>query len=264
VLLQSPRAVRRRLARSSPGLVTVDVFDTLLLRDEVSEIERFEEASVLAARRLEAMGSQMSSKDLLAARLTVHKLAYRLVGLESRLQEPNIGDIFGAMLRRLGCEGDAATVAELLSAELQVEAGHLSLNRVVHRVVKRARHRGWRVIALSDMYLTAPSISHLLAGAAVGEPLVHEIVSSADSGVTKRSGDAFGPILEMVGEGVTDNWIHIGDNWDGEVAQAQSLGADVWYIRSQNQIKEQALRRSKACSADLAVWASAPNQLTSR
>ena len=107
------------------SLLSLDVFDTVLIREDVSEIRRFWEIAKLIAERLEAV----DSRDLLIARLTATRASYRCSMMVDGYREGELDEIHRLALGMLGLDGALTEVA--VAAELEYEAAHLIANPAV-------------------------------------------------------------------------------------------------------------------------------------
>jgi len=70
------------ISLDSFDMLSVDLFDAILLRDESSQRERFGEISSLAATRLREVGYDVGPGVLAALKSDPHAMAYRAVKIE--------------------------------------------------------------------------------------------------------------------------------------------------------------------------------------
>jgi FMN phosphatase YigB (HAD superfamily) len=217
--------IQEAIDETNPRVLSLDVFDTLLLRDGKSEARRFWEISVAARRRVAAnLGSKSSAIpaeiDFLTARADAMAQCYRTRKAVDGCREGRIGDILRAARRSLGLP--AATDAILLETELSCEIASLALNPVLADVARDFREAGGKVVLVSDMYLGEAEIGAILKGLD-RDALADEIFSSADHVVSKRSGKIFGLIEQRLDE-PADAFLHIGDALEGDVMAPRRAG----------------------------------------
>jgi FMN phosphatase YigB (HAD superfamily) len=209
--------------RPGPGLLTVDVFDTLLLRDEQSELVRFAAAAEQAALALHGRTPQ----EVLAARGVAHRLAYRMAPAVAGVREASARDIWSAVCRRLGLPEEPA-VAVLRAAELTVETRSVRPLHAVWDLVANLHGQGWTTVAVSDMYYSADDLRSLL-GAHGDLAVLDDVVTSGDAGRTKATG-LLADVRHAHRDRARSAWLHVGDNLEGEIVPAQQLGATVLHL----------------------------------
>lgn len=201
-------------------LVSVDLFDTLLLRDHCCERRRFLKIARRAATALEAAGWRVTVEALYRSRLDAHRLAYRALDWDRPQGDAPLARIHHLQTTVLGLPAEAA--AALGGAELAFEAASLHPNRRLLRRLAAFRARGKRVIAISDMYLPRAFLCELLDRVAPGHP-VDAVYCSAEFNLTKRSSRLFGAVLER--EGVAPGRVlHLGDDRRADLEMARTAG----------------------------------------
>ena len=201
-------------------LVSVDLFDTLLLRDHRCERRHFLLMAREACAALERAGHRVSAQALHQARLDAQRLAYRAL----ELTRPQ-GDVPLARIHQLQTTilGLPQEVAEILRAvELAFEASTLRPNRSLLRQLTALHAGGKRVIAISDIYLPREALCELLDRIAPGHP-IDAVYCSAELNLTKRSSELFGAVLEL--EGATpERVLHLGDDRRADLEMARRAG----------------------------------------
>lgn len=217
-------ALERHLGASKVAALSLDVIDTLLLRQWRCELERFAD---FAARQhqalLAATGTSPGAAAIHGARLLVHRRAYQLAragGGEVRHR-----DILGPLCERLNLSPTLMDV--LAEAEVAAEAEILTVHHRLVGVIERAAH-GRPVVLTSDMYLEGPALRRLLAALPPWLATAPLLVSS-EQGASKRRGDLFGRIVEYLGV-PADAILHIGDHPDADVIQAERAGLRAFHL----------------------------------
>jgi FMN phosphatase YigB (HAD superfamily) len=200
-------------------VVSVDVFDTTLIRDNKGQRRRFADAAAELARRLGREGHAVDVGLLFKLRLMVHGLAYRAVAIERPA-----GDATLARMQKIQClllGLDPSCAAHMQEAELAVERRSLSANRDLIDWLAAMRAAGKSVIAVSDIYLPTAAVSALISektGTAVARTYV-----SSDFGLTKSSGKLFARVAAIEGMPLA-RMLHCGDHPRSDVAMPRAAG----------------------------------------
>ncbi|MBI1340466.1 hypothetical protein GC169_09720 [bacterium] len=192
------------------GILSFDVFDTLLLRNLSSE-----------PRRLAAANAMVSGgRALRIARVEAQRIGYAAlrgarIGSDIRQDE--------VIRAAVGAVGGGAELAERLAhAELRVERLNLRPNTALVADIRALRAAGKRVIALSDTMYMPDVLSDLIRDVAGGEVVDH-VYTSAELGFTKRGGGAFVEVAAR--EGVSpERILHFGDDRVADVKRARAAG----------------------------------------
>lgn len=209
------------LLSPSIRLISVDVFDTVLLRHPVSELGRF---VGIATRQAEALAGlayegQPTAIDLLVARLQATRASYRLSEPRQGAREGSILQIHRTVERTLGLRRGSHQA--LIDHELAFEATVTYRNTPLCRWLEERRAAGTELVLLSDMYLHGEHIRRLLDTHDILDGV--EVVSSADHKVNKHSGSAYPALLESRQLGA-DELLHLGDNLRSDYQLPRRLG----------------------------------------
>ncbi|MGE5514961.1 MAG: HAD-IA family hydrolase [Bacteroidota bacterium] len=215
-------ALDAALAAAPTHLVSVDVFDTLLLRSTRPEFTRFADVAKLQDM---ALGAASPGRDrLLASRLATTRRAYQAVRAGTSEQgEVNFSSILGEMCEELGLAPACAAVLE--QVEEAYEITMLSPNRRLGTALARLAATGLPVVATSDTPLSAVVVGTLLRRFHPHLALTR-IYASSDVGCTKRDGGLYDHVCRH--ENVSpEHVLHVGDHpWsDCHMAQQRGLRA---------------------------------------
>jgi len=242
-----------------PGLSTlfIDVFDTLLLRDELSEIRRFHMIAECWSREIAEL-KKVSPLDLLLARLAATRAVYRTRPGVDGCREGHIDDILAMTVHIAG--GGRNTATRMKQIELQFETSHLAANRLLLAVAEKIRASGADIVLVSDMYLDGPAIAGLVSDVTGRRELFADIVSSADTVVSKQSGRLFPHLLATRGLDAA-RCVHIGDSLVSDIRPARDAGmgfvhfpiSDVEH-RTRQQDEAAFLRMWKTQGVELDAW----------
>jgi len=229
-----------RRAAERPGMTALflDVFDTVLLRDGMSEIRRFH--GIAERWVAQAPGCAVHDPvDLLLARVAATRTVYRVRPDIEGCREGHIDDILALTCHAVGLP--PATARSMKDIELACEAERLAPNRLLVEFAASCRSAGIAVVLVSDMYLDAKSISHLVADV-TGEPeLFKDVVSSADTVISKRSGRLFPHLIEQRSLDPR-NCVHVGDSLAGDIGPARDAG--LGFVHFPVSDKELAMRQT--------------------
>jgi predicted HAD superfamily hydrolase len=235
---------------SDGALISVDIFDTLLLRDSTSEIKRF---SLIAEEQCKYLNDKYNfnctQEDLLAARLSGTKISYRASKIVDGCREGSITDIYRVAARALNLP--SSEEKELIQLELDHEKRVLTPNAGLIRQLRKHKKNGARCIMISDMYL---HVSHIkeLAGALIPDyiEIFDDIYSSADTTVSKSSQKIF-PLIGEILNANPENWLHMGDAIKGDYRSPLNQKIKAIYLPIPLNIIEKREACEKATIAEL-------------
>ncbi|AVM76367.1 HAD hydrolase-like protein [Magnetospirillum gryphiswaldense] len=210
------RLLARHLRDGGVAGLSLDVFDTLVLRPSRPEILRFGAIAGHQHRALVEAGWQSPGVSALwRSRLRCHKAAYdqRRVGGP----EPRHHDILIAMCPPLALP--MAAVEVLAAAEVAYETAIARPNR---RLLRLLDNIDLPMVLTSDMYLPAAALARIVAAACprlAGAP----VVVSAEHGTSKRAGPLFDIAVARLGL-TPDRVVHVGDDPLADVTRARERG----------------------------------------
>jgi predicted HAD superfamily hydrolase len=221
--------LRHRIGQRADGqlrVLSVDLFDTLLLRTSAPECERFREVAERWAALPPCCDRGLTTETIFEARWQCAKVAYRAIEPRSGVREARIEDILRLQLLTLRLPVEL--VPQVLEVELAYEEAALRPNTAVAALCMEARAAGWRIIVASDMYLGEADLRRLLEYHGLGA-LVDKVYASASIGLTKRSGNLYRHMLreEAVEAGALT---HFGDHYDADHCVPRSLGIDAHWL----------------------------------
>ncbi len=208
---------------SPSGILSLDVFDTLVIRDDVSELSRFVEIGARMADivRMHRPTHRLTALDAFVARDLGTKASYRASTPVDGVREGSLTEIHRTASRIL--TGSDVYADAFIDAELRYEAGRLSPNPFLLDYANQHRARGGRVLLLSDMYMHAEQIAALLHAVGVSDDRYDTLISSADTKLSKASGGVFAIAEERLGVGPGDI-CHVGDSLHGDFRQPKARG----------------------------------------
>jgi predicted HAD superfamily hydrolase len=255
------KEIERELEASAARVLSFDVFDTFLLRNNKPESARYLELSARIRDRLaERMTKAPTDVDLLIARLHGMAFSYRTRKALDGCREGHIDQVIRYALSALNLPREHEQTFR--DAELDYETANLTVNPVLAAVAAAHRARGGKVILISDMYLGQKEIGTILARLSNGVTNWYDkIYSSADHIVSKRAGKIF-PLIEKDLDIPAKHFVHIGDAWEGDVTKPREAGWNALHFpiaRNETAERERALKAFvgdlKSRGHDFTDWA---------
>ena len=209
-------------------VISLDVFDTLLLRKTTPELLRFYRLSKLLSKKLKKKGIQLSAKELFFSRLLATKLAYSTTGLTNGDREPKISTIIHYMIDFLGLENEIGRF--FLKLELDFEKRQLKRNNRLYKLLNDILEKK-DIIIISDMYLSKENITDII-NYKFKSDFYNKIYVSSEYNLTKHKGNLYNLVrweLKLSpGEA-----LHIGDSYQSDFHNANRLGmSGFWLPRS--------------------------------
>ncbi|WP_421781083.1 hypothetical protein [Kiloniella litopenaei] len=211
-------------------VLSVDVFDTVLLRTTRPELQRFKDFCRLQLKYLQ-LGDQVSLELFYRARLKAGREAYKKANLSGGAYEARYQDIYSDVADKFSSFilGDKQRFVEkCLSLELAREAAGLKLNSSLWHFLKKKKREGIRLIYCSDMYLDGQSVKLLLESISK-QTLEEELIVSSDYQQTKRKGALFETLISFT-HTVPGRILHIGDNFHSDYRKPQMCGINSYYF----------------------------------
>lgn len=203
-------------------ILSLDVFDTLILRDNSSELTRFYEiGGIMAAIVRAETESNTRQVDAFVARHLGTKATYRASRLVNGFREGSLTELHVTASRLLTGHPDLA--AAFVDAELRYESTRIAPNPFLVDYVADYRANGGKAVLVTDMYMHADQVARLLRLIGLDEDCYDLLISSADTKVSKASGGIFPIVEKEMGVG-SDHFVHLGDSFRGDVAQPLQCG----------------------------------------
>lgn len=214
--------------RKGIRILSVDVFDTLLLRTTQPELSRFYDFCRMHAQSLPERCSA-SIDDLFVARLSAGKKLYHKAKSSCGGYEVTYTEILQLISQNIKIPREEfdGFVQKCLASELALELARLSPRKELWNFLRDKKKQGYEIVFCSDMYLDGGSIGYLLEEG-MNESLLGLVYSSSDWQKTKRNGTLFKVLMET--KNVHPNEIlHIGDDLKSDFLEPQALGVQAFY-----------------------------------
>ena len=210
--------LEKRIIDFEIELLSVDIFDTLLVRKEENEDKRFWEVSELISKKF-----KIDSNLLFQARKFAHKSAYSIN--RNGEAEATFTDILNIMIQYLGLE--KKIFKELLKIEIEYEFNSLDVNEHLLALLKTA-HIPY--LFASDMYLEKQHIYELFDKFELALNPIDILVSSSLH-LSKRNSGLY---VYLKDKYPNKKIMQIGDNRISDIRNAESHDIKTFWIRHTN------------------------------
>ncbi len=240
----------RLLARRR--FLSLDVFDTLLNRQNESELSRFVEIGREFARYLNDTAEParvVEPIDGFFARWMGTRITYARRPKVGGCREGSLAEIHAIAAAMLLGRPEAGAVRAFREIELEVEARHLSVSQFWLERIRRHRDNGGTCILVTDMYMHESDVWKLLEKLAFPTDLVERIFSSADRIVSKKSGRIF-RLVERELTAAPEDFLHVGDNFLSDYVRARQAGWEALHLP----VPDNELAQRAADHDETAAW----------
>ncbi|WP_157231036.1 HAD-IA family hydrolase [Kiloniella laminariae] len=221
--------LNRVLRQADIKVISVDVFDTLLLRTTRPELQRFRDF-VQKQHAFFLLEDFFSVEELYQSRLRAGKVLYDRIKNTDGNVEVTYQDICLQMQTELPLLKQLQNDwwRNFLAIELAQELTGLTPRKDLWDLLKHYENKGKTVIFSSDMYLNTSSLGFLLEKL-FDEGGDTEIYVSSDLQKTKRQGTLYRLLLEKF-QIEPRQMIHIGDNFVSDIFIPKAMGIQTYYL----------------------------------
>lgn len=201
--------LNEKIAQAAVGArhVSFDMFDTLVLRP-------FLTAHGARAHLTRQVEKRFGLKGFSRLREQAENIARKTLG-----HDPALADIYAAFVR-LPLMHDAP-VDDIKALELATEQRLLQPRPACLDAARQLAHEGMPVTGLSDMYLSAADLQHVLPPAV--SAALQTIAVSCDTHRRKDTGEAW-QHLKANADVEAGHWLHVGDNERADIQAPQERG----------------------------------------
>lgn len=210
-----------RLTGDSVKVLSLDVFDTALLRDDTCEARRYWKLAARLAQLFSAGDPGRSTLDFFMTRYLGMELSYRARPDRHGCREGLIDEVLRTQAELLRL--DDSDVDALLKEELSFEIESLTPNRPLLAFADDFVRAGGRLVFLSDMYLSARHIKTLFDQLHPTAYALEQFFSSADLSVSKGCGRLFTHVAAQLGVSPRQ-LLHVGDSKLGDFQNPRRHG----------------------------------------
>lgn len=204
------------------GLVTVDLWDTLVVRTRPAD------ASKLAA--CERLGRRLGIDtidepwQLYELRTSIeHEIAKATASTEGGWGEYELVDVYRRMLQALHVGEEVVTATALAEEEIVDEVSHTRVVTGANELLAALRAARVPVALLSDFYVGAEGLRQLAEGVGLRLDGI-DVFVSCEMGCSKSAGDAFQVVRDALRVPAGAGHLHIGDNATSDGSRAEAAG----------------------------------------
>lgn len=114
--------------------------------------------------------------------------------------------------------------------ELELEEEFIVVNPFMKQIFHYAKNLNKKIYIISDMYLSKSFISKVIKK--IGYDGYDELFVSSELKKTKATGSIYKHIIEKHDNINTEKWLHIGDNYQSDIKNAEKLKINTFYYRT--------------------------------
>lgn len=209
-------------------ILSLDIFDTFLLRNSKPEKKRFYEVSKKHYIFLKNQGINVNFEDLFFYRKLCHNISYRIKKLQESEREGNLKDVFCLMLRCLNVE--EKFLDDLMEIEVEYEKMNLKVNRKLLKLIKTycQKFKEVKIFFVSDMYIPEEKMKKIILNFTEGA-FPFGLYVSCDYHKTKKTGTLYDFIIDKL-KVEPLNIIHVGDNYVSDYLNPKKRGIQSVYL----------------------------------
>ncbi|MDE5779179.1 MAG: hypothetical protein K2I10_11825 [Lachnospiraceae bacterium] len=205
--------------KASYKLISVDIFDTLLLRAVAKPIDLFEIVWEEAEKRDIAKIS-MYPKEYMKFRVEMERRAR--IGKPNR--EVTLEDIY-----QMYPDYIANDTNQLKELEVEFEEKYCYPNFVVLDWLQEVKKKGCILVLVSDMYLCSKTIRDILAVNGIEVSMFDDLIVSNEYGCNKQNGELFDVLFGKYPDIEPGDMLHIGDNKNADYDQPLKRGMHAFH-----------------------------------
>jgi FMN phosphatase YigB (HAD superfamily) len=228
--------LNKLLQQVEPSSITVDIFDTVLLRKWQPEPWRFYCLAKPMSEAINKAGLKSTTYQVYSARQNFSKLL-RMANLEngkdhetthSAIMNSIVDDLARQQKTRLSKAVQLKLATKLKDIELQYEINQLKPNKPLLKVLNQAKINSSKIYFVSDMYLETEELNQLMKSKKI--KLFSGGISSADTLLGKSSGRSFLELARKYPNISLISSIHIGDNMRSDFRVPKQIGLKAYYL----------------------------------
>ena len=199
------------------NLISLDIFDTLLLRTVAKPTDVFE---LLWQAADTVKRNDLSPKEFMKLRAEMERRARN----KKASREVCLFEIYAEFPDYIVTDTQA-----LMELEVETEKAVCYRNDYLYDLVLKMKADGKKLVLLSDMYLNREQIIGILQVNGIDVSLFESIILSNEQDCSKQSGELYQVLLKQFPDMPLEDIIHIGDNKNGDYHQARQAGISAIY-----------------------------------
>lgn len=210
--IENIEELKEKIAKSE--VVSFDLFDTLLLRNVIHPTDIFK-----------VVEFEYNDKNNLKLEFyKIRILAEKLARNHSKNEDVTLDEIYEFVKKRVGSAAN-----ELKQLEIEAEINFIIANNDMKEIYDYARSLQKKIYFITDMYLPSAVIKSILNRN--GFENDYCLFVSCELNASKATGSIYAYIREKEGliEGV--EWLHIGDNYQSDIINAERANISGYYYK---------------------------------
>lgn len=215
--------IKKNVRAGNKNIITIDIFDTLLLRNDKPELQRFHETAVFQEKVLAEQNLGIDRNDLFFSRLICSHVArhHSVPEVDIRLEK-----IFYLMCNFLKIE-PLEYIPRFIDIELDYEKKNLTPNYKLVNFLQTLR-KDLKIYFISDTYFPLSLLTQLMDHF-IPNFVYDGIYASCDFSTTKRNGQLYD--LFCLNEKLHPSQIiHVGDNYKSDVLNTRYRGITSFFF----------------------------------
>ncbi|AJH01821.1 hypothetical protein LF65_05299 [Clostridium beijerinckii] len=195
-------------------LISFDIFDTLVLRNVLfpKDIFRLLDTYIKDKYGIENFYNLRASLETKTREGTTN-------------EDVNIEEIYDTISKELKFDCN-----DIKEKELELEKKFIVTNPFMKEIFDYAKSRNKRIFIISDMYLKESFIKNILDN--LGYVGYEKLFVSCELNKTKATKSIYKHIIKTYQDVNIEKWLHIGDNYQSDVRNPESLGINAYYYKS--------------------------------
>lgn len=200
-------------------LISIDVFDTLLLRAVAKPVDLFELVWKEAEKR-DIARTSMYPKEYVKFRAEMERRAR----MNAVCREVSLEDIY-----RMYPDYIAYDIPALMELEIEFEKKYCYPNFVILEWLQKMKSSGCILVLVSDMYLSSDTIRGILTANQIDVAMFDDIIVSNEYTCNKQTGDLFNILFQKYPDIKPGSMLHIGDNKNADYEQPIKKGMQAFH-----------------------------------
>lgn len=203
-------------------LISIDIFDTLLLRAVAKPVDLFELVWKEAEKR-DIAKTSMYPKEYMKFRAEMERRAR----MNAVCREVTLEDIY-----QMYPDYIANDVTALKELEIEFEKKYCYPNFVIFDWLRKMKSSGCILVLVSDMYLSSDTIRDILAANQIETAMFDDIIVSNEYKCNKQTGELFDILFQKYPDIQPKDMLHIGDNKNADYEQPLKRGMQAFHYHA--------------------------------
>lgn len=220
--LQWHDEIKRKICSNKTSYVSFDVFDTLITRPLLYPDDVF----CLMNIKVNEILNSSALIDFRKIRMEAEKCCRNNMNLTNNIEDINLDNIYDYIIHIYGIPREYAE--QIKKLELETEMSLLKPRKIGKELYDFAVYFGKKIICISDMYLPEEFIARVLQKNNYVK--YDKIFVSSEYMALKTNGNLYKIAADVLGIKDLGGIVHIGDNWQADVEEANKLGMKTGHL----------------------------------